>query len=221
MSVSAANAVRKPEELTWRAAAALPYAGLTAYEAVRDVGRVGDGSRVLVHGGGGAVGSLAIQLSRIFGAAHVLATCSASDLARVKAYGARAVDYRDPRGLADVVDGGERFDVVLDMCNGGDAVLEASLPAMAPGSRYVTLNGPLLHRMDEFGLAAGGVVAAAELAERKWRLSHGPEISYDWCLYHPCGDRLATLAGLAADGRLDVHVDRTVYPYALGGTLVW
>ena len=68
---------RKPASLSHAEAAALPLAGLTAWQALVDTARVAAGQRVLIHGAGGGVGHLAVQIAKARGA-HVIGTASAA-----------------------------------------------------------------------------------------------------------------------------------------------
>lgn len=93
----AAAAVPLPEEVPLEEAAALPTAGITAWEGLFVSGGLRAGQKLLVHGGAGGVGRYAIQLARHAGA-EVVATCSAANREDVLALGAAlALDYRDPR----------------------------------------------------------------------------------------------------------------------------
>jgi NADPH:quinone reductase-like Zn-dependent oxidoreductase len=109
-----------PDGVDFSAAASLPTAGMTAWQAVFDVGETKPGQRVLVNGGAGGCGSFAIQLARMAGA-HVAATCSAGNFDYVKSLGAElAVDYRS-EDVASVV---RRFapdglDLVVDTVGQG------------------------------------------------------------------------------------------------------
>lgn len=101
----------KPEALTFEAAAALPVAGLTALQALRDRGRLAAGQRVLITGAAGGIGSFAVQIAKAWGA-EVTATCSARGLDLVRALGAdRAID----REQEDVTGSDERWDLILDL----------------------------------------------------------------------------------------------------------
>ncbi|MEU6902742.1 NAD(P)-dependent alcohol dehydrogenase [Streptomyces virginiae] len=101
----------KPEGLGFEAAATVPVSGVTALKALRDVGRVRAGQRVLVLGASGGVGTYAVQLAKAFGA-HVTGVCSASKTDLVRSIGAdEAVDYRQE----DPVDGSRRYDLILDI----------------------------------------------------------------------------------------------------------
>ncbi|KJY17329.1 MULTISPECIES: NAD(P)-dependent alcohol dehydrogenase [Streptomyces] len=101
----------KPEGLGFEEAATVPVSGVTALKALRDVGRVRAGQRVLVLGASGGVGTYAVQLAKAFGA-HVTGVCSASKTDLVRSIGAdEAVDYRQE----DPVDGSRRYDLILDI----------------------------------------------------------------------------------------------------------
>jgi NADPH:quinone reductase-like Zn-dependent oxidoreductase len=100
-----------PDGVTDEAGASVALVGATVIQALRDIGQIGPGSRVLVHGASGGVGTVAIQIARIFGA-EVDATCSAGNLARCRELGAtRAWDYAS--NALDEAD--PRFDIVFDV----------------------------------------------------------------------------------------------------------
>lgn len=93
--------------------AALPIVGLSAWNALVDTGNVQPGMRVLVHGGSGGVGSIAIQLARHLGA-DVHATCRAANAGKVTALGAAAIPY----DTTDIVDAIAECDLVFDPIGG-------------------------------------------------------------------------------------------------------
>ena len=102
--------VRKPPRLTFEQAAAVPISGLTALQAIRDVGKVRAGQRVLIIGAGGGVGILAVQIAKAFGA-QVTGLCSSSKADLVSSIGAdEVIDY----AREDVTDGTRRWDVIVD-----------------------------------------------------------------------------------------------------------
>ncbi|PWR10151.1 quinone oxidoreductase [Micromonospora acroterricola] len=118
-AVDARLLARKPESLSLREAAALPLAVITAWEALVDRARVTAGQQVLVHGGAGGVGQVAIQVARARGA-EVFATGSTRSLETIARLGATPIDYTTT-AVEDYVTehtGGEGFDVVLDTIGG-------------------------------------------------------------------------------------------------------
>jgi len=119
MLADARLVAHKPKKLSMRAAAALPLVGITAYEGLQRAG-AGAGQKVLVHGGAGGVGHVAVQLAQHFGA-EVYATGSGEkQLGVIAGYGATAIDYKT-EPLADYVakhTGGAGFEVVFDSVGG-------------------------------------------------------------------------------------------------------
>ena len=102
--------VKKPAGLTFEEAAASVMSGLTALIAMRDVGRVRPGTKVLVNGAAGGVGTFAVQIATTLGGA-VTGMCSTKNLALVRSLGARhVIDYTQE----DFTDGERRYDVILD-----------------------------------------------------------------------------------------------------------
>ncbi|WP_340588856.1 zinc-dependent alcohol dehydrogenase family protein [Erythrobacter alti] len=127
----------KPKSLSMREAAAIPLVGITAYEGLTRAG-VGEGQRVLVHGGTGGVGHLALQMAQAFGA-DVYATCTGDkDLEIVRGYGATAIDFMSEQ-VADYVEqhtDGAGFDVVYDSVGGAN--LSKSFEAAALNGQVAT-----------------------------------------------------------------------------------
>ncbi|GAA1737877.1 NADP-dependent oxidoreductase [Isoptericola hypogeus] len=129
---------RKPASLTFEEAAAVPLAGLTAYQTIRRAG-VREGQTVLVHAAAGGVGAFAVQIARSLGA-RVIGTASERNHDFLRGLGAEPVTYGD--GLADRVralapDG---IDVALDYV-GGDAV-DVSAALLAPGGTVSSITEP-------------------------------------------------------------------------------
>ncbi len=125
----------KPPSLTFEEAAAMPVSGCPALQAVRDVGRVAAGQRVLVIGAGGGVGSLAVQIAKAFGA-EVTGLCGPTKLELVRDLGAAtAIDYtRD-----DFTDGRRTYHVVVDTA--GRRPLRKLRRALAPKGVLVLVGG--------------------------------------------------------------------------------
>lgn len=119
MPADARLIARKPRSLSMRQAAALPLVGITAYEGLQRAG-VQNGQKVLVHGGAGGVGHVAVQLAKYFGG-DVYATCSGGKQADyIQALGATAINYKTETVVDYVAThtGGKGFDVVFDSVGG-------------------------------------------------------------------------------------------------------
>ncbi|HEX5182104.1 MAG TPA: NAD(P)-dependent alcohol dehydrogenase [Allosphingosinicella sp.] len=101
----------KPASLSFEQAAALPVAGLTALQGLRDVGGLRAGRKVLVIGAGGGVGSFAVQIARAMGA-EVTGACSPRHVERVRALGAARVIES---GCDPLAADGVRYDLIFDL----------------------------------------------------------------------------------------------------------
>jgi NADPH:quinone reductase-like Zn-dependent oxidoreductase len=137
--VPAEQVAPKPAHLGWEEAAALPLAGLTAYRALVTRARLLPGETVLVHGIGGGVALLALQLARVIGARVMVTSTSDEKLARAKSLGAEAganSHSSDWVAAAREWAGGQGVDVVVDSL-GGD-YLAQSLQALRRGGRLVS-----------------------------------------------------------------------------------
>ncbi|MFD7259790.1 NADP-dependent oxidoreductase [Streptomyces sp. NPDC059874] len=134
VSVPVRALARKPASLGWAEAAAVPLAGLTAYQVLTRLG-TGKDDTVLIHGAAGGVGSFAVQIARSLGA-RVIGTASPRNHDRVRELGAEPVEYGD--GLADRVralapDGPT---VVADFVGG---VLAVTRDVLHPDGRHASI----------------------------------------------------------------------------------
>jgi NADPH:quinone reductase-like Zn-dependent oxidoreductase len=132
--VPAQRLAPKPANLSFEEAAATSWA-VTPLQALRDVGALQAGQKVLINGASGGVGSWAIQIAKAFGA-EVTAVCSGRNAEMVRALGADAViDYTKE----DLVAGGARFDLVFDTV--GNRALSDFRKVLAPTGTYVSCSG--------------------------------------------------------------------------------
>jgi NADPH:quinone reductase-like Zn-dependent oxidoreductase len=126
----------KPTSIDYVHAAALPLAGLTAWQTLFDAGGLVAGQRVLIHGGAGGVGHLAVQLAKWKGA-HVITTASAANHDFLRKLGAdQIIDYKTAR-FEDAV---EPVDIVLDT-QGGE-IQERSWKTLKPGGILISIANP-------------------------------------------------------------------------------
>ncbi len=136
VAVQASQVAKKPRTVSFATAAALPTPGQAAWTALVETAKIERGMRVLIHGGAGALGTVAVQLAREHGA-HVIATASGDGVALVKSLGAHdVIDYRTQRFEQIARD----IDIVLDTLGG--ATQEASWATMRKGGILVATTMP-------------------------------------------------------------------------------
>jgi NADPH:quinone reductase-like Zn-dependent oxidoreductase len=180
VAVPAADLATKPSTVSHVIAAALPLAGLTALQALVDHAAVQPGEAVLVHGGAGGVGTLAVQLAAILGA-QVTATVRSDAGELLRGFGAhRVIDIRTE--AFDETSGA--YDVVIDTVGG--QTLERSFRVLRRGGRLVALSEPPpVGKADEYGVTATFFIVT------------------------PNRDQLAELAAVVDSGRLYVEIAQT------------
>jgi NADPH:quinone reductase-like Zn-dependent oxidoreductase len=170
---SVATLARKPAGLTFEQAATLPIGGVTAWVGLFDTAHLEAGQRVLVQGGAGGVGSIAVQLAHWKGA-YVIATASAGNADHVRALGAdEVIDYAATH-FEEVV---RNVDVVLETVGG--EITERSWGVLKPGGIMVVVAGmPDAEKATSLGVRTSSV--------------RPPEVTT------PILDELATLAASGA-----------------------
>lgn len=127
--------VLKPAQLSFEASAALPLAGVTALQGLRDSGQIKAGQKVLIQGASGGVGTFAVQIAKAFGA-EVTAVCSTRNLDLVKSLGAdHVIDYK----CEDFTHSGNRYDLILAV-NGQHSLADYKR-ALLPNGVYVAAGG--------------------------------------------------------------------------------
>ena len=200
VAVDADLLAHKPSSLSMTEAAALPLAAITAWEALVDRGNVGPGDVVLVHGGAGGVGHLAIQIARARGA-KVYATGSPRSLEAIRALGAEAIDYTTTSAEQYLQDatGGDGFDIVLDTV-GGKTLDDSFAVARRYTGRVVSILGWGSHSLAPLsfrGASYSGVFTLLPLLTGQGRSHHGEILTH--------------IAELADHGQLTPVVDETVF----------
>lgn len=130
----------KPASVSFEEAAAVPIAGITALQALRDHGQVQAGQKVLVNGAAGGVGTFSVQLAKTFGA-DVTAVCSTTKVDLVRSLGAdRVIDYTQQ----DFTRTAERHDLMLDIA--GSRSFLACRRVLTPDATVVLVGGPITYR---------------------------------------------------------------------------
>jgi len=188
-----AKLILKPGSVSFDQAAALPVAGLTALQGLRDKGRLQPGQKVLINGAAGGIGTFAVQIAKSMGA-NVTGVCSTKNLEMVRSLGAdRVIDYtRD-----DFTQDSEGYDLLLD--NVGNRTLSAMKRVLRPNGKGVMAGAPKELR----------AVLTRLLKASVWSLFLRPKFTFFVAKMNP-GD-LTTLCGLIAAGRVNPVID-TRYP---------
>jgi NADPH:quinone reductase-like Zn-dependent oxidoreductase len=172
----------RPEGLDFEAAAALPLASLTAWQALVDTAGLQAGQRVLVHAAAGGVGHLAVQIAKALGA-EVYGTASAAKHDFLRSLGVdRPIDYK-AEAFEEVATG---MDVVLDLIGTWDYGIR-SLQSLADG-------GTLLE------IPSGADPDVLETADQQGKRATG-------MLVEPDGAGLERIAQLCRDGKLTVQLE--------------
>lgn len=207
--VDAEIAAHIPANLDFNTAAAVPLAGVTALQALRDELGVQPGRRIFISGGAGGVGTFAIQIAKRFGA-HVTTTASTRGEALVRSLGCdEVIDYT----AQDISKLQERFDAGLDLIGG--RTLEQMFEIMKPEAKIVSIAG-----VPEPQTAIQDLGNRRTLAAIFWIISYKVRsrarragVTYRYLFMHPSASDLAQLAELIEQGELKVIIDKT-YPFA-------
>jgi NADPH:quinone reductase-like Zn-dependent oxidoreductase len=126
----------KPTNMSMEQAAAVPIAGVTALQALRDKGKIRAGQKILINGASGGVGTFAVQIAKTYGA-NVTGVCSGRNAEMVKSLGAdRVIDYTHE----DFTQGPERYDLIID--NVGNHSLPEIRRVLAANGTLVIVGGP-------------------------------------------------------------------------------
>ncbi len=187
--------VRKPETVSFEQAAAVPVAGLTALQALRDKGNLQAGQRVLINGAAGGVGTFSVQIAKSL-EANVTAVCSTKNVEPVRSLGAdRVIDYT----AQDFTQDSERYDLLLD--NVGNRTLSAMRRVLSPRGKCVMAGAP----------KTLWAVFTRVLKAFAWSLFSRKKFTFFIAKLNRAD--LDTLSGLITSGKLTPVIDRC-YPLA-------
>jgi len=179
---------RKPADVSFEHAAAVPMAAITALQGLRDGGRIRRSDKVLIDGASGGVGTFAVQIAKSFGA-HVTAVCSTRHISTAESLGAdRVIDYT----REDFTKGGERYDLIF-AANAHRSILDYRR-ALTREGRYVMAGGGWLQIVQ--GLSIAPLLSL--VGAKKMRMASASVKQPD----------LVCLADLLESGKLTPVIDR-------------
>jgi NADPH:quinone reductase-like Zn-dependent oxidoreductase len=193
--VAGKNMIAMPAAASFEQAAAVPTAGYTALQGLRDQGGLQPGQRVLINGAGGGVGTMAVQIAKALGA-EVTAVTSAHKVELVRGIGA---DHVIDHTVTDATGTDDRYDLVLDL--GGNHRLGRLTRILAPGGRVVLVAPGGGQWIAPIVRIAGAVV--------RTRFGSHPIRAF---LAKPNREDLAYLRELMEGGLLNPVIERT-YPF--------
>ncbi len=176
IAVSENEIASKPKTLSWQKSAAVPLVTLTAWQALKDIGTVQQGDRVLIHAGAGGVGIAAIQLAKQAGAT-VYTTASPQNIDFLKALGAdKVIDYTQ-----DDFSQLRNLDLVFDTLGG--EVLAQSWATLKKGAQLVSI---------------------AEVPNEELATKH--EVQAHFCFVQANPEQLIKIAHLIDSGKLKTEI---------------
>jgi NADPH:quinone reductase-like Zn-dependent oxidoreductase len=186
---------RKPTNLSFEQAAAVPMAGYVALQALRDHGKVKAGQKVLVNGASGGIGTFAVQIAKALGA-EVTGVTSTRNVDLVRSLGAdHVIDYTKE----DFTRTGQHYDFILD--NVANHTLSDLRRALAPRGMLVPNGGGFEHRW----VASGGRLIGAKVSFAFVSQTLATFI------VSPKQENLAVLTELIESGKITPVIDQT-YP---------
>ena len=183
----------KPAELTFEEAAALPVAGLTALQGLRDIGWLSEGDRVLITGASSGVGTFAVQIAKALGG-HVTAVCGRTSVDAVRSLGPQALINRDEE---DYAARGDRYDLFFDLA--GDRSLGVCRGLLTARGRYV--GAGVLAIQDS-------VMSVLSRVASLWARSRVAKQPLSMYMARVKPNDLAALAALAASGQVRPVIDK-------------
>lgn len=170
----------KPKNISFEEAAAVPLAGLTAWQCLVNFSEIKKGDRVLIHAGSGGVGSMAIQIAKSFGA-YVASTASGENETFLKELGVdQFINYKE-EDFEDVL---QDYDIVVD-----------------------TLGGEILNKSFHVLKESGRLVSIAGQPDEKLAKQKGVKAGFLWL--EPDGGELSELGKLMEDGKLKSYIGHT------------
>lgn len=205
IAVDQGDIALKPDNINFEEAASIPLVGLTSYQALHDIMQIKPGQKVMIQGGSGGIGTIAIQIAKYLGA-YVATITSADNFDLVKSLGADyLIDYRTTDFSTVLSD----YDYVFD--TRGGKTLEDAFKIVKPGGKVVSIAGLPNQRFGkEYGVPLWKQLAFGLATHKLTKLEKQTGASYTFLFMKPSGAQLDILGQLIETETIKPIIDRVV-----------
>jgi len=205
----------KPKNLSHRESASVPFAALTALNAINNTAHLSHGStqRVLVNGGNGGVGFFIINyLKKHLGLSFVAATCNINHFDKLKKAGAdQVIDYTNTSILSSSSVGA--FDIIFNCVTGQDIEDKCIEALKNQTGHLIGFNGSFVSHSDSQGVVMGLPRGMMDSISKRDQIKSkfNKDIKFDHCLFAPSGQDLGHLCKLYENNTLSINIDNTLH----------
>lgn len=205
LAVDRGDIAPKPQNLTFEEAASIPLVGLTSYQALHDIMDIQPGQKVMIQGGSGGIGTIAIQIAKYLGA-YVATTTSEDNFDLVTTLGAdQPIDFRT-QDFSEVL---SDYDYVFDT-RGGKTLTDA-FKIVKPGGKIVSIAGlPNARFGKEYGVPLWKQLAFGFATRDISALERQRNVEYTFLFMKPSGAQLDTLRKLIEGDVIRPIIDRVI-----------
>ncbi|RDD42315.1 Reticulon-4-interacting protein 1, mitochondrial [Trichoplax sp. H2] len=199
----------KPNSLSHIQASSLPHVTVTTYAALANRAGLNAtntmGKRVLILGGSGGVGTIAVQLIKCWGGT-VVTTCSNDAVELMKSLNAdKIIDYHSEDAWNEMKEHG-LYDVIFDTVGGKNE--KHALPLVNSKGTYVSIQTPIVKKMDKRGIAAGAAISGVEFVKKALFQNLKRDSCYSWAIGFGNGLALEDVTSLIDNGKIKPIIKR-------------
>ncbi|MFF2440283.1 NADP-dependent oxidoreductase [Priestia megaterium] len=193
----------KPKNLNFEEAASIPLVGLTSYQALTDILQLKKGQKILIQAGAGGVGTFAIQLAKLMGAA-VATTASEAGANLVKSLGADEIINYKTEKFEEIL---KNYDAVFDTLGG--EILEKSFGIIKDGGKLVSVSGlPNARFGKEYGSGFFKTLLFSAASHKLTGLEKKHNVQYTFLFMKPSGEQLRIIANFIETGKIKPIIDK-------------
>jgi alcohol dehydrogenase len=197
----------KPKNLSFEEAASIPLVGLTSYQALTDILQLQKEQKILIQAGAGGVGTFAIQLAKLMGAA-VATTASEAGANLVKSLGADEIINYKTEKFEEIL---KNYDAVFDTLGG--EILEKSFEVIKSGGKIVSVSGlPNARFGKEYGSGFVKTLLFSAASHKLTKLEKKHNVQYTFLFMKPSGEQLRIIANFIETGKIKPIIDK-VFPF--------